>query len=322
MVRSRFFGQEANVNAKGQCMSSKSIIRSIVVLFILGASMPSWALWTHTSGGAEWGFTYTGENNKSAEVNRVVETYSSSLSVPAIVQHDNSTNTNKWPVVRVNLNPTITNIRDVVTSISIPHSVTNVAASCFDRYINLRSAIWQTDQTASIGNYAFASCSNLVSVTLSADKLGMGIGVFKNCVSLPTVSLPKTLNSIAKPNPKGRRGSQLEKAKSQMPSKEAYVVKCRAKVAEMENQLSKARACLAAEEAKISSLEPVVQNGIATAKHQFDSATSGLREKWRVRHGEAIEEAKSRLKRSIDRIFAEVAAMNVAIGNVPSKTSK
>ena len=177
-------------------LSSKSIIRSIVVVSIFGASMPSWALWTHAAGGAKWSFTYTGEDNKFAVVNGVVEAYSSSLSVPAIVQHDNSTNTNKWPVVRVNLNPTITNIRDVVTSISIPHSVTNVAASCFDRYINMRSAIWQTDQTASIGNYAFASCSNLVSVTLPADKLGMGIGVFKDCVRLPTVSLPKTLSSI------------------------------------------------------------------------------------------------------------------------------
>lgn len=127
---------------------------------------------------------------------------------------------------------------------------------------------------------------------------------------------------IAKPNPKGRRDSQLEKAKTQMPSKEAHVVKCRAKVAELENQLSEAHASLASENAKISSLEPIVQNGIATAKHQFDSATTGLREKWRVRHGEAIEEAKSRLKRSIDRIFAEVAAMNVAIGNVTGKFSK
>ena len=126
----------------------------------------------------------------------------------------------------------------------------------------------------------------------------------------------------AKPNPKGRRDTQLEKAKSQLPSKEAHVVKCREKVAELENQLSEANASLAAEEAKISSIDPIAQDRIEAAKHEFDSATAGLSERWRVKHGEALEAAKLRLKKSIDRIFAEVAAMNAAIGNVPGKSSK
>ena len=133
-------------------MSSKSVIRSMVVVFILCVSLPSWAAWTHIAGGAKWSFTYTGENNKFAVVNGIVETYSSSLSVPSIVQHDNSTNTNKWPVFRLDLRSTVSDIREFVTSVAIPSSVGIVEPSCFQGYVKLQSAIWETDQeVASIG---------------------------------------------------------------------------------------------------------------------------------------------------------------------------
>lgn len=179
-------------------MRGKSIIRSVVTVSILCASMPSWALWTHTSGGAKWSFTYTGEDNKFAVVNDIVEAYSSSLSVPSIVQHDNSTNTNKWPVFRLDLRSSVSDIREFVTSVTIPSSVGIVEPSCFQDYIKLQSVVWETGQeVASIGNYACSSCSNLVSVALPEGELSMGQGVFKDCVSLPTVLLPKSLCSIS-----------------------------------------------------------------------------------------------------------------------------
>jgi len=177
-------------------MRTKSIISSIVLASILSANLPSWALWTCTAGGTKWSFTYTGEDNKFAIVNGIVETSAASLSVPAVVRHDNSTNENTWPVVRLNLYPTTSYIREMVTDISIPSCVTNVAGSCFANYNYLRSAVWVTDNTSTIDSYAFSSCSNLVSVTLPSGNVNMGKGVFKDCARLPTVALPKTLASI------------------------------------------------------------------------------------------------------------------------------
>ena len=174
----------------------KMAMRSCILLVAaFGVNMQAWALWTCTTGGTKWSFTYTGEGG--AIVNGIAENTTSSLVVPSVVSHDNSDNPSAWPVVRLDLKSTISSIREPVASVLIPASVSEVAGSSFDKWFFLQRAEWQTDKPATIGAFMFSSCSNLVSVTMPTNIVSMGIGVFKNCVRLPTVELATTLGEIS-----------------------------------------------------------------------------------------------------------------------------
>jgi len=173
----------------------KFVIR-IIALLLLFVPFPSWALWKHKAGGATWGFTYTGVDNKCAVIDNVTEPTSSSLTVPSIVWHDGSDDTDTWPVVRLDLRSGRNAIKNTVTSISIPGGVSIISGCSFQDCIYLQSAGWATINPATVGEYLFLGCSNLIEVTLPATISSMGKGVFKGCSKLRTVELPATLTNI------------------------------------------------------------------------------------------------------------------------------
>ena len=117
----------------------KMTMRSCILLVAaFGVNMQAWALWTCTTGGTKWSFTYTGEGG--AIVNGIAENAMSSLVVPSVVSHDNSDNPSSWPVVRLDLKSTISSIREPVASVLIPASVSEVVFSAKGRMANRQAS--------------------------------------------------------------------------------------------------------------------------------------------------------------------------------------
>ena len=72
--------------------------------------------------------------------------------------------------------------------------VTSIGDMAFFRY-GLTSIIIP-DSVISIGNGAFARCSNLVSVTIPDSVTSIGIGAFELCESLTSITIPNSVTSI------------------------------------------------------------------------------------------------------------------------------
>lgn len=85
---------------------------------------------------------------------------------------------------------------DVVIPLVSPDGdrVTSIGDMAFFRY-GLTSIIIP-DSVISIGNGAFARCSNLVSVTIPDSVTSIGIGAFELCESLTSITIPNSVTSI------------------------------------------------------------------------------------------------------------------------------
>ena len=76
----------------------------------------------------------------------------------------------------------------------------NMGPSVFpwDSYPSSIKTVIIEDGVTSIGNYAFAGCSNLTSVTIPNSVKSIGWGVFEDCSSLPSVTIPNSVTYIGK----------------------------------------------------------------------------------------------------------------------------
>lgn len=86
--------------------------------------------------------------------------------------------------------------RDLVTSVTIPSSVTTIGAQAFANCTNLASIEIPTT-VRTIGNYAFSGCTALQEVTVPAGITSLGTYVFNGCTALRSASLPTGLTAIS-----------------------------------------------------------------------------------------------------------------------------
>lgn len=84
---------------------------------------------------------------------------------------------------------------DTITSITVPSSVTSIAASAF-LYCSSLESITIPGTVTSIGGSAFAYCSSLKSISLPESMTSIGDGAFAYCYSLESITIPATLTSI------------------------------------------------------------------------------------------------------------------------------
>ena len=64
-------------------------------------------------------------------------------------------------------------------------------------YLDQIEEIIIEEGVTSIGNYAFAGCANVTSVTIDSDVASIGVNAFSGCSKLETISLPASLTSIS-----------------------------------------------------------------------------------------------------------------------------
>ena len=83
----------------------------------------------------------------------------------------------------------------MLTSITIPSSVTSIGDNAFDGCTGLTSMAIP-DSVTSIGNYAFSGCSGLTSITIPDSVTSIGICAFMNCTGLTSVTIPDSVTSI------------------------------------------------------------------------------------------------------------------------------
>ncbi len=94
-------------------------------------------------------------------------------------------------IIKINSNALIVGCSTTI----IPDSVTSIGEYAFDSCSELISIILP-DRVTSIGNYAFYKCSNLISVTLPDSMTGIGYGAFRDCSSLTSIDIPEGVTSI------------------------------------------------------------------------------------------------------------------------------
>jgi len=86
-------------------------------------------------------------------------------------------------------------VESLLTSVTIPNSVTSIGDGAFTVCASLTSATIGTGVT-NIGEGAFAGCTSLTSVTIGNGVTSIGIQAFYNCRSLTSVTIPNSVTSI------------------------------------------------------------------------------------------------------------------------------
>jgi len=83
----------------------------------------------------------------------------------------------------------------MLTSITIPDSVTSIGEAAFDGCTGLTS-ITLPDSLTGIGDYAFFECSGLTSVAIPDGVTSIGEAAFCNCSGLTSVAIPESVTGI------------------------------------------------------------------------------------------------------------------------------
>ncbi len=84
---------------------------------------------------------------------------------------------------------------DVVGTIEIPDSVTEIGEGAFNGCYALRS-ITIPDSVTKIGGYAFVNCGELTSASIGNAVTEIGDGAFEYCASLTNITIPDSVTSI------------------------------------------------------------------------------------------------------------------------------
>ena len=83
----------------------------------------------------------------------------------------------------------------LLTSITIPNSVTTIGESAFYNCSSLTS-ITIPNSVTTIGENAFQSCTSLTSVTIPNSVTTIGESAFHNCISLTSITIPNSVTTI------------------------------------------------------------------------------------------------------------------------------
>lgn len=126
---------------------------------------------------------------KEAEVITRPQRYSGDVVIPATVTFEGT----DYNVVKID--PYAFMGSSVITSVTIPNSVTSIDASTFEFCTGLTS-ITIPNSVTSIGNCAFSYCTSLASITLPNSVTSIGYKAFQDCTSLASITLPNSLESI------------------------------------------------------------------------------------------------------------------------------
>ena len=86
-------------------------------------------------------------------------------------------------------------IRQLITKVDIPNSVTGIGPAAFYGCTSLMS-VTIPDSVTSIGSFAFNGCSNLTSVTIPDSVTSIGALAFEKCSGLTSVTIPDSVTSL------------------------------------------------------------------------------------------------------------------------------
>jgi len=81
-------------------------------------------------------------------------------------------------------------------NVSIPANVTSIGEYAFAYCDNITSVTFATDSQLSIGYRAFINCYNLNSIIIPENVTSIGGGAFASCTSLTSVTIPSSITSI------------------------------------------------------------------------------------------------------------------------------
>ena len=84
---------------------------------------------------------------------------------------------------------------DIITSVTIPDSVTRIENSAFAICENLAS-VTIPDSVTYIGECAFGECKNLLSIKIPNGVTSINYGAFAECINLTDVTIPNSVTSI------------------------------------------------------------------------------------------------------------------------------
>ena len=159
--------------------------RFLCLVVALVAALSAFAL-TETVDGIEWEYTV---NNGSASIgtgngSAISQWTSGTISIPSSLGGYSVTSIGADAFYRC-----------MVTSVTIPDSVTNIGEYAFVDCGRLRSVTIPGGVT-SIGAGAFSGCSGLTSVTIPDSVTSIGDGAFSGCRGLTGVTIPDGVTSI------------------------------------------------------------------------------------------------------------------------------
>ena len=83
----------------------------------------------------------------------------------------------------------------LLTSVTIPDSVTNIETYAFSDCTNLASVTIGSGVTL-VNHYAFTNCTNLASVTIGSGVKSIGNNTFGKCTSLESIVIPEGVTKI------------------------------------------------------------------------------------------------------------------------------
>ncbi|MBQ9012300.1 MAG: leucine-rich repeat domain-containing protein [Bacilli bacterium] len=104
----------------------------------------------------------------------------------AMVNYDNSSNTEKTPWY---------NSRNNVEKITISNDITSIGEETFRDCIALTSLIIP-DSVISIGDFAFDNCTGLTSITIPNSVTSIGAYAYRDCTGLTNLTIPESVISI------------------------------------------------------------------------------------------------------------------------------
>ena len=168
-------------------------MRKVLCVAIAAAALHSYALESETVDGRTWRYRDLGNgvelwgyerNGKIAQISGV---YPSDGDVAIPDQLGGK------PVVGIG-DYTFWNCGNM-TSVSIPSSVTNIAARAFMNCWSILNIVLP-ENVRSIGGYAFAGCSSLKSVTIQGDLDFIGECAFSNCTELASLEIHENFRRI------------------------------------------------------------------------------------------------------------------------------
>jgi hypothetical protein len=99
------------------------------------------------------------------------------------------------PVTRIGTNAFLSTYRDILKSVTIPNSVTDIEEGAFEHCYGLSSVAIGNGVT-SIGADAFRACTNLYSITIPNSVISIGTGIFSANPNLTTVTIGNGVTSI------------------------------------------------------------------------------------------------------------------------------